>query len=154
MKTNWLIKFYNGNFKKLFKTKHRSAITLVYLFEHCSLNTEFFDFIAKWVKSFYSIENNSKHVIKLVCRDITVMAEYLACNLITSYPRKVTRFEVVDVFALGLLRIAGKALLTFNIKKCDNMYFDYMIYKATLDNQDDKVDEEVTQFFAVDYLGL
>ena len=45
--TDRLIEFHNGNLKKLFKAKHRSAITLDYLFEYCSLNTEFFDFIVK-----------------------------------------------------------------------------------------------------------
>ena len=102
-KTNQFIEFYNDNLKKLFKAKHGSAITLDYLFEYCSLNTEFFDFIAKRVESFYGIGNNGKHAIKLACRDITVMAECLACNSITLHPKKITRFEVVDVFTLGLL---------------------------------------------------
>ena len=81
------------------------------------------------------------------------MAECLACNSITLHPGKVARFEAVDVFTLGSLRIAGEALLTFNIKECDNIYFDCMTHEATLDDQDDEVDEEVTQFFAVDCLG-
>ena len=81
------------------------------------------------------------------------MAEHLACNSITSHPRKVARFEAVDVFILRLLQITGEALSTFNIKECNNMYFYCMIYEATLDDQNNEVDEEVTQFFVVNCLG-
>ena len=63
-KTDTLVEFYNGTLKKLLKAKCKSALILDYLFEYCTLNTDFFASLTKQIESFYSMNHNSKYLKK------------------------------------------------------------------------------------------
>ena len=53
--TDRLVEFHNGTLRKLLNAKRGSALTMDYLFEHCALNTEFFDSTeAAIMSSFFS----------------------------------------------------------------------------------------------------
>jgi len=155
--TDRLVEFHNGTLKKLFKAKRGSALTLDYLFEHCALNTDFFDSLTKQMESFYSVNRNSKHPEKSAERDIRIMAQRLSCNgSIAPQSGRTVKHEAIDVLKVGAMRIAGKAIANFNRTAC-NIGYDYLEgdedeFVEEHEDDDDETDEEIDQFFAPDHV--
>jgi hypothetical protein len=67
------VDFHNGTLKKPFNAKLGSVLTLDYLFEYCGLNTDFFDYLIKYMESFYSVNRGSEHLEKSAGCDIRVV---------------------------------------------------------------------------------
>ena len=73
--TDRLVEFHNGTLRKLLNAKCGSALMLDYLFEHCALNTNFFDSLAKQIEPFFSINYGREHPEKSAKGDIRIMAQ-------------------------------------------------------------------------------
>ena len=73
--TDRLVEFHNGTLRKLLNAKCGSALMLDYLFEHCALNTNFFDSLAKQIEPFFSINYGHEHPEKSAKGDIRIMAQ-------------------------------------------------------------------------------
>ncbi len=157
--TDRLVEFHNGTLKKLLKAKRGSALTLDYLFEHCALNTNFFDSLTKQMESFYGVNRNSKHPEKSAERDIRVMAQRISrSGSIVPHSGRTVKHEAIDVLKVGAMRIAGKAIANFNRKEC-NIGYDHLEgdegdedeFVEEDENDDDEIDDETDQFFAPDH---
>jgi hypothetical protein len=153
--TDRLVEFHNGTLKELLKAKRGSALTLDYLFEHCALNTDFFNSLTKQMESFYSINRNSKHPEKSAERDIKVMAQRLSCSgSVVLQSGRTVKHEAIDVLKEGAMRIAGKAIANFNRNEC-NIGYDHLKggeeeFVEEDEDEDDETDDETDQFFAPD----
>jgi hypothetical protein len=154
--TDRLVEFHNGTLRDLLDSKRGSALTLDYLFEHCALNTDFFDSLAKHTEYFFNIHRGNDHPGKSAERDIRVMAQRLSgSGSITLHTGRKAKHEAPDVLKLGAMRIAGKAIPNFNRTAC-NADYDYLGGDDELDDADgdgdDGSDDEVGQFFAPDHV--
>jgi hypothetical protein len=151
--TDRLVEFHNGTLRQLLNAKRGSALTLDYLFEHCALNTDFFDSLAKHTESFFDINRGKEHPEKSAERDIKVMAQRLsASGSIAQRSGRKVKHEAPNVLQLGAMRLAGKAILNFNKASRDD--YDYLEGdEDESDNEDgDEGSEEGVQFFTPDYI--
>jgi hypothetical protein len=161
--TDRLVEFHNGTLRKLLNAKRGSALTLDYLFEHCALNTNFFDSLAKQTESFFNINYSRRHPEKSAKRDIRVMAQRLShSGSIAFHDKRTVKYKAIDVLEVGAIRIASKAIANFNGMAYN---FDYKYLEEDegelnseddSDNEDDEEEEEIDkdfdQFFAPDYV--
>ena len=154
--TDRLVEFHNGTLRKLLNAKRGSSLSLDYLFEHCALNTNFFDTLAKQIESFYGINRNMEHPEKSAERDIKVMAQRLSqSGSIALNSGRTVKYKATDVLAAGAIRIAGKAIANFSRTACSANY-DYLDAdedelsdgeKDENDETDVETDDELDQFF-------
>ena len=155
--TDRLVEFHNGTLRKLLNAKRGSALTLDYLFEHCALNTDFFDSLTKQMESFYNVNRNSDHPEKSAERDIRVMAQRLSSSgSIAPCSGRTVKHEAIDALEAGAMRIAGRAIANFNRSAC-SIDYDYLEgdddeFVEDDEDEDDEIDEEVGQFFADDHV--
>ena len=152
-----LVESHNSTLKKLLKAKCDSTLILDYLFEYCTLNTDFFASLTKQIESFYSMNHNSKYLKKSAECDIRVIAQCLSCSRsVTMHSGQMVKYEATDISEVGVICLGGRTIANIN-RMAYSTDYDYLEGdKDELDDEDEdednEINKEVGQFFVPDHV--